>query len=535
MDEIFSKQSPVVIDLINRIAEVRQVDNAKHLDLACDLFDLAHENGNQDLKDYASCVLGDACCLNNDFSQAFYYLSSGIQGVASTDEYMLICQCYNELGVIYRSQGHFIPSEENFLNSIDIARANRLAIQEAVACSNFATLCEGMDAYQDSIEYHYRSIECCGFIEVPHIKRELLIGEYALITKLYVRMKKLEEAKYTIEEMDRLIGDDVSYEDYFDVNVTRLYYNAACDNTELADKYKKKSICAIYKCEDFVTYFDEIQALAAKLLEDGDYQELEKIFEYIDSKEVDEELLNLRLHLERFKLAMYEKRGDKEHMMESAYHYFQLHSRQSEDSKKSFTTTLRLRSELAQQKTRNMFLSAAAETDPLTGIANRFKLNTVIDELFTWANVEAKSLGVEMLDIDCFKQVNDTYGHTSGDELLRKTGRILHALEDEKIFVARYGGDEFIVYYYDMTDEEIIEKARYIKDAMEAVGKELDMGEITVSQGIVNHVPRHMNRTWDYLNAADLALYFVKNHGKANARLIHRATDLQTEEWKKVF
>ncbi len=535
MEEVFSKQSPEVIELINKIEEVRKVDNVKHLDLACDLFDLAQENGNEDLKDYASCVLGDACCNNKDFSQAFYYLSSSISGLVKTDEYQLICRCYNELGIIYRSMGNFITSEESYINSIDIARAHRLYVQEAIACSNFATLCEEMDAFQDSIEYHYRGVECCGFIEEPEVKVDLLIGEYALITKLYVILQKLDDAQRVIEEMEGLVSANPSYDDYIEVNIARWYYHHARGEADLTAKYKAKCISAFYKCDDFVTYFDETQALVNMMLIDEEYEELEKIFKHIDNQKLDDEMVNLSIHLERFKVAMYEKRGQKQQMMECAYKYFQLHSKQSEENKKSFTTTLRLRAELVQQKTRNMFLSAAAETDPLTGIANRFKVNTVIDELFTWANNEGKSLGVEMMDIDHFKQVNDTYGHAMGDQVLKEMGNVLRKVEDEKVFVARYGGDEFILYYYDMTDEEIIKIVRYIRESMAQVGKDLEIGELTVSQGIVNHLPRPMNRAWDYLNAADLALYYVKNHGKANARLIHRATDLQTQEWKKVF
>jgi diguanylate cyclase (GGDEF)-like protein len=162
-------------------------------------------------------------------------------------------------------------------------------------------------------------------------------------------------------------------------------------------------------------------------------------------------------------------------------------------------------------------------------------MNAVIDELFEMANQEGKSLAVEMLDLDFFKEVNDTYGHSKGDELLVKIGKVLNSLVNDKIFVARYGGDEFVIYYYDMTDEEIIQKAKEVYVAVESIRKELGIKQLSVSQGIVNHVPRPMNRAWDYLNAADLALYFVKNHGKSNVRLVHRATELETMAWNKVI
>ena len=70
-----------------------------------------------------------------------------------------------------------------------------------------------------------------------------------------------------------------------------------------------------------------------------------------------------------------------------------------------------------------------------------------------------------------------------------------------------------------------------IREAASKIGLE----NLSISQGIVNHVPRPMNRAWDYMNAADLALYYVKNHGKANARLIHRATEIETLSWDKAL
>ena len=61
MEELLSKQAPEVQELIKNVKKYRKVDNEKHLSFACDLFDLAQECGNEDLKDYASCALGDAC------------------------------------------------------------------------------------------------------------------------------------------------------------------------------------------------------------------------------------------------------------------------------------------------------------------------------------------------------------------------------------------------------------------------------------------------------------------------------------------
>ncbi len=530
-----TKKSPGVVALIEEMEKLRKVENDKYLDIACDLFDMAQESGNEDLRDYASCTLGDALWQNKRFSEAVYYLTSGIVGLQKTDEYKLICRCHNQMGIIMRNEGHFITSEEHFLNSIDVARVNELYFQEAVACGNFAALCAEMGAMQECLEYHYRGLECSQFIADENIQVPFLVGEYAQLAVAYIMLGSLEDAKKHLDEMERLNSLHPTPENDFDVAVANCLYYSRTDDTELFEKYKKESLTSFEKCDDVMVYFDEIQILLHLLLESKDYDQMKDIFETVNSKLGKDELFNMRLHLERWKIRLYECAGDEEKRNESAYSYYFYHEKRSMDSKKSFTTTLRLKNELIQQRTKNLFLSAAAETDTLTGLANRAKLNNVIDELFLEALNTGKNLGVEMMDLDYFKQVNDNLGHAKGDSLLAAIGRRLRGMVNDKVFIARYGGDEFILYYFDMTDDEIIEIVKKIRDIVEEVRVELNIDKLSVSQGIVNHVPQSANRAWDFLNSADYALYYVKEHGKANARLINGRSDLETKEWRKVF
>lgn len=530
MEELLSKKSPAVMEYISQLDSARAEDSEKYMDLACDLFDMSQELGNDDLKDFASCTLGDACCRNTQFSQALFYLNSGIDGLKKTDEYILIARVYNELGIIYRSHGHVIKSLENFMESIDIAREHRLYLQEAASCSNFAALCEEMGASYQALEYHYRAVECCGFIENERVRDEILVDEYALMAKLYVMLGDDAQAKILLGEVEKLEEKYPDFDNLFAVRVCRWCYYYKIEDREKCEKFKKLCIDSFYKCSDYILYYDEIISFMQLMLKEREFVELQKIFDRIDDLEINEEIINLHLHMAQFKVQMYKELGDRESMMEAGYKYFTYDEQKKADAKKSFMTTLRLKSELTQQKTTNLFLSAAAETDILTGLANRSKLNTVIDELFIMANKEGKSLGVEMMDVDFFKHVNDNYGHAKGDELLASMGRFFRELVSKKVFIARYGGDEFVLYYYDMTDEEILDITKKIQDQMLVIGEELKLGKVTVSQGIVNLIPAEYHRAWDFLNAADSALYHVKEHGKAAAKLIHSRKELGVQQ-----
>ena len=91
-----------------------------------------------------------------------------------------------------------------------------------------------------------------------------------------------------------------------------------------------------------------------------------------------------------------------------------------------------------------------AETDSLTGLANRRALERTLEAALGRARARARSVGVVMLDLDGFKAINDTHGHAVGDAALREVARRLRACVRERDLVARPGGDEFIVVLTDV-------------------------------------------------------------------------------------
>lgn len=530
-----NKKSPQVVELVEKIQEVRQKESDKHLDYAVQLMDLAKAEGNEDLIDYASCILGDACVQNRDFMEGIYYLTQGISGLSQTDEYELICRCYNEIGVILNSQSHYIGAEEAYLNCINTARMRRMYFYEAMACANLASLCEDMGCYEDALQYRLRALEAFSLAPENPLQASFELNVYAYIVRLYVLLDNKDSVEYAYNNLQKKIEEYTVVDRIFETEIAKMYYGKYSGNLELANNAKQNVVEEFYKCDDFVVNQEEAMALFEYLMEEKDYETAEKAFEYFASMTVEEELVNQHLKIEEFRVRMYEDTGREKEMLESAMKCFELHKRKLADLKNSFKTTMRLQTEVVQQRTKNLFLSAAAETDGLTGLPNRSKLNTVIDELFVMASKVDRSLGVEMLDIDFFKEVNDTYGHKRGDEVLVEVAKILKKIESDNVFVARYGGDEFIIYYYNMTDEEIIKQVEYIQRSVEELRITMGFEKLSVSQGLVNHVPHELNRAWDYMMVADESLYYVKNHGKANARLVHSLSEVQNDPWNKIF
>ncbi|MEW6765084.1 MAG: diguanylate cyclase [Pseudomonadota bacterium] len=155
-------------------------------------------------------------------------------------------------------------------------------------------------------------------------------------------------------------------------------------------------------------------------------------------------------------------------------------------------------------------VTRASETDPLTGIANRAKFNMVLQREYDRARRYGTPLSLVLLDIDHFKQINDTQGHLSGDEVLRELTRLIrHNLRSSDHF-ARWGGEEFVILSPESAPLalELAEKLRKLiaEHHFEPVGS------VTCSFGVTQC---NDNDTLDLcLTRADEALYRAKAHGR---------------------
>jgi len=159
-------------------------------------------------------------------------------------------------------------------------------------------------------------------------------------------------------------------------------------------------------------------------------------------------------------------------------------------------------------------LRVQAMHDALTGILNRRAIMEHLEAELARAQREGKPLTVVMIDLDHFKRVNDTYGHTTGDEVLRECARrIRHALRAYDA-VGRYGGEEFLAIIPAAAGPAAKGMCERIRSAISASGMHLGQGglQTTASLGAVTVRPGMSME--DAISAADAALYEAKAAGR---------------------
>jgi diguanylate cyclase (GGDEF)-like protein len=169
----------------------------------------------------------------------------------------------------------------------------------------------------------------------------------------------------------------------------------------------------------------------------------------------------------------------------------------------------------------NQRLTRLANTDDQTGLYNHRYFYQRLEEEFKRADRYGSDLSLILLDIDHFKQVNDTYGHQQGDAVLRELAAVLHRTIRETDLLARYGGEEFAVLLPETNLAGTYQQAERLRRQVKAHYFEALMGKpLTISCGVAClpfatetfTVPRQ--RQDALISWADQALYTAKRGGR---------------------
>jgi len=162
-------------------------------------------------------------------------------------------------------------------------------------------------------------------------------------------------------------------------------------------------------------------------------------------------------------------------------------------------------------------LAAQAMYDPLTGLANRSLLHDRLEHEIERSRRARTSFGVVLMDLDRFKEVNDTLGHDVGDELLREVGRRLKETVRAQDTVARLGGDEYVVLVHGLTPDGVPAISNKLLAALDKPfhwqNQSIDIG---ASLG-VSLYPSQCSDASGLLRCADIAMYVAKRSGKGYA------------------
>ena len=170
----------------------------------------------------------------------------------------------------------------------------------------------------------------------------------------------------------------------------------------------------------------------------------------------------------------------------------------------------------------NNELAKMALTDSLTGLSNRTHMNQILHQEYARFERHDQRFGIIMLDIDHFKNVNDSFGHDAGDKVLKKLAQIIASAIRASDFVARWGGEEFLICCTTIEETDLLPIAETIRKLVANTDFE-KVKQITTSLGCAAIVKGESIS--ELIKRSDIALYEAKNNGR-NLTIVSEFTDI---------
>ncbi len=536
------KHEEIIDSLIASIDEKRSVLDETVIDDLEALLDIAKEQNDDYLCGYSYYYLAEAYYFHDrSLNDIRRFLLEGIQYQDLSGNHTLVARSYNLLATIVSLGDNMMLAMDNYMTALRYCDEDDHTTNIfGIILTNISRVYLKLNDATTAMDYLKKAVPYIENYRDDALYERNLSTCYIMMANIYLSSNNdLHGAQKSIRHLKEVLGEEYC-EQYLEQDICYLSLEIkmlhALGDT---DGYREKIEMLLKSLHDtgvIIDEIDDIYDICKMFLEFDELDACCEVGRIISPIIKSVRISNMRLQFMALQIEYLRKKGDTKEADRICGSYFNV----SQEKQKSdaieylFAVNVRksvedMKKKQADMKQENDRLSQQAEYDELTGLPNRYSLGQMSDMLFERANREHRSLAVEIFDIDCFKQFNDTFGHQAGDTCLKKVSEAVRSFckSHEHIYAARYGGDEFILIYLGRNDLEVQELAEDLRKRI----SELHIANpnaheapiISISQGIRNSVPQKGNRLWDYMYTADNALYQIKQERRGGIMLLHNA------------
>ena len=490
------------------------------------VMEYAADTGSQKLAGLGLYYLAEYYWQNDQYENTLQCLTESIGYLKNEQMYELLARTYNMMGAVSDRKNNRMVALSSYYNCLQYAEKYHFYYIQGMAESNIAYTLVRMRLRQEAIQHYRTAIDSYSKSEKTYQLNYNRINCMIECGCCHMYMGEMEEALRLWNQIEQIIRE--APESYYS-KITLEMYRISCEllqgHEEEALKLAADLLEQLSDRDVFEEIMDELVILAGILaiLPDGKY--LQELIRIIDEKHIEEHynifLLVFLINIKKLAGIIYVFPGETLLLQK-----FTLERIQIQENREALINVIELQNRLknvtldwTNMKASNRELESLAMHDELTGLANRTFLHEYLTSSFEHTYEEHELMGVELMDIDFFKEYNDHYGHLAGDQCLKAIAGVLRKQQvPGKIFCARYGGDEFMILYTGMTvekirrvAEDILRKVRKLKLPHECSNCS---NYVSVSQGVFVRIPVGNNKEWDFTSRADDLLYKAKSCGR---------------------
>lgn len=463
--------------LVQEVLEHR-FEQPKHVLTICsEILDLPISDNDSSLLGFAYFYRGEAYYILSETEEMFQDIDKSILYLEQSAQWELLARAYNLLAITSINRGNAPVAVDYYLKGLHCCKEHQL---DTVHCSitlNLGVLYMQNEMYEDAESYFQEAYEVFQSYDV--VTREKKIGSlimiYTNLATCCMLCGELEKARSYIDGMEAQCSVHFCDMDQVYVGCMKTRYYHLCGEFQKRDAMIEAILQRLDATFPLMDVFDELYYICELSLEIGRYDVFWKLADGLDSVVVENKMFDLERRLLELKITYYRANGSQKQYNIALQRFFELHTILETESKSMVSSMLRIRSNMEHLRERkeqmeelNAVLTERVGTDPLTG----------------------------------------------------KVASVLKHMQNDNVFCARYGGDEFIIIYNGIDSAQVYEMANELREQI--IGLQITHeyskadSVITISQGICQNIPKAENKSWDFLTVADNYLYQVKRKERNN-------------------
>lgn len=439
----------------------------------------------------------------------------------NTDE---LAEGYNVLGVIYAAMGDGVNAIDYYLKGLEIANKQGLFDVVARIYNNIGSEYQKIGKHEKGLEYFLKAANIFRHLNQERYPRYnvwmLLICLNIGIS--YTEIGNLEDAKIYIDATKEYLEKDENRECEFDILISECQLKWAMGDKKFVYDNVDRICGELMDNISTTDYVPEMENICDLLKKMEEYDRWGKIITTFEEQANIQDSFYYRLSCVEMWMDYYKTIGMREKYIEKCVRHTELYLQQKESKNEEQCNNIDMRIELHNKESERLAAEMASNKDNLTGVYNRQKLE---NDFQVYAKESHNGrLGIGIIDVDWFKEQNDSFGHVHGDECLKKVAYALENAVGDNGTVYRYGGDEFVI-MFENADYKIVETvAENIKKNIAGLkianANEVQNRYLSVSQGyaLIPKVKGNQS-VYSILKLADRALYTVKRNGRNDYKI----------------
>lgn len=462
------------------------------------------------------CHAGEACFRRGEFKEALELLLRCAKAPKTPATRISQAKSYRMLGTIYGYLGQEMLSKEHLLKALSISQGNGYE-KEVISCYiSLAFFHELLKDYEHALDYQEKALP---LIRKLKEKEPELAGNMEIVCLAYrglicAGMGQFEIGEEFLLQVENLVESTCEKE--YPVPVLDLSVRISCENGD-KEKFKKCLKQLLERPildEGFFETLEHYFGICTFFLEKDMPKELRALLDYIKSYYDVIPLAYLKYDIHNYELLYAKNYGDEETQWQASQNLLTIMPEYEAEQQRAKLYSFDYIEFMHEERDLSAKMEQKSKLDPMTGLFNKFTIEFLVDEYFSQMDDEGAA-ALLIVDMDHFKQINDTLGHLAGDAILTDTAAVIRRFFKGDALCGRVGGDEFMVFVKDVMDvSSLLLQAEFLRQEIAKTTSERNITiAIQASVGIAVSTAGFR----DYASifaAADEALYRAKKEGR---------------------